>query len=107
MVETGYRYQEMFWGGLDGNWEYANYQLNKMELAIKPGIERRPKRGKSASFFLNETLPSLRADIEKRDSSMFAKQMEILTVACNSCHATEKVSFFHVQIPNERRSPIR
>lgn len=51
MVETGYRYQEMFWGGLDGNWEYANYELNKMELAIKQGIERRPKQGESASFF--------------------------------------------------------
>ena len=29
MVETGYRYQELYWAGQDENWEYADYQLEK------------------------------------------------------------------------------
>ena len=29
MVETGYRYQELYWAGQDENWEYADYQIEK------------------------------------------------------------------------------
>lgn len=29
MVETGYRYQELYWAGQDQNWEYADYQIEK------------------------------------------------------------------------------
>ena len=31
MVETGYRYQELYWAGQDENWEYADYQLEKIQ----------------------------------------------------------------------------
>src|SRR3989337_341058 len=48
MVETGYRYQELYWAGQDQNWEYADYQLEKIKTAIENGLERRPKRAKSA-----------------------------------------------------------
>lgn len=34
MVETGYRYQELYWAGQDQNWEYADYQIEKIKIAI-------------------------------------------------------------------------
>ena len=52
MVETGYRYQELYWAGQDQNWEYANYQIDKIKIAIENGLERRSKRAKSAEHFL-------------------------------------------------------
>ncbi|OGS64450.1 hypothetical protein [Flavobacterium sp.] len=34
MVETGYRYQELYWAGQDQNWEYADYQIEKIKKEI-------------------------------------------------------------------------
>ena len=107
MLETGYRYQELYWAGQDGNWEYADYQLDKIQLAIENGLERRPKRAKSAEHFLKEVLPQVKKTIVTKDSALFNKGFVVLTNNCNSCHAAEKVPFFTVQIPAERQSPIR
>lgn len=107
MVETGYRYQELFWAGQDENWDYAKYQLEKINLAIKSGLERRPKRAKSAEHFLTEVLPEMQKTVEARDTALFHRNFQLLTANCNSCHALEKVPFFTVQAPMERQSPIR
>ena len=107
MVETGYRYQELFWAGQDQNWEYADYQLEKIKIAIENGLERRPKRAKSAEHFLAYVLPEMKKSLESKDTAIFNKNFQKMTINCNSCHAKEKVPFFNVQIPTERHSPIR
>lgn len=107
MVETGYRYQELYWAGQDQNWEYADYQLEKIEVAIKNGLERRPKRAKSAEHFLTTVLPEMKKSLEKRDSLIFNKTFQTLTINCNSCHAMERIPFFSVKIPTDRQSPIK
>lgn len=45
MVETGYRYQELYWVGRDQNWEYADYQLAKIKSPLKR-IRTQTKKGK-------------------------------------------------------------
>jgi hypothetical protein len=35
MEETGYRYQELYWAGQNENWEYADYQIEKIRIAIE------------------------------------------------------------------------
>ena len=107
MVETGYRYQELYWAGQDQNWEYADYQIEKIKIAIENGLERRPKRAKSAEHFLTYVLPEIKKSIESKDKMIFNKNFQTMTINCNSCHAMEKVPFFNVQIPIERQSPIR
>lgn len=107
MVEVGYRYQELYWAGQDENWEYADYQLSKIQLAIGNGLERRPKRVKSAEHFLNFVLPEMKKALKSKDTSVFDKGFQNLTISCNNCHTMEKVSFFNVQVPTERQSPIR
>lgn len=64
MVETGYRYQGLYWAGQDENWEYAYYQLEKIKTAIESGLERRPKRAASASHFLTRALPEVEEAVE-------------------------------------------
>lgn len=107
MVETGYRYQELYWAGQDENWDYAKYQVEKIEKTIKNGLERRPKRTKSADHFLNYALPEMKKIIQEKDTLSFNRNYQILTQACNSCHAMEKVPHFAVKKPLYRPSPIR
>lgn len=107
MVETGYRYQELYWAGRDENWEYASYQLSKIQKTIKNGLERRPKRAKSADHFLSVAIPEMKMTLQKKDTSEFNKQFTAFTNSCISCHNREKVPFFSVKAPLYRLSPIR
>lgn len=107
MVETGYRYQELYWAGKDENWEYATYQSGKIRTAIGNGLERRPKRAASAQNFLTIALPQMDSAIASRDTLQFKQAFDALTANCMACHALEKVPFFTVKTPVERQSPIR
>ena len=107
MVETGYRYQELFWAGKDENWEYAAYQSEKIRVAIENGLERRPKRAASAQDFLNIALPGMDKAIAGRDTIQFKQAFTALTANCLACHSLEKVPFVTVKIPVERQSPVR
>jgi len=107
MVEVGYRYQELYWAGQDQNWEYAEYQLKKIKKATENGLERRPKRAKSAETFLSVTLPEMKKAINEHDTVVFKKSFKALTISCNSCHVMEKVPSFIVKRPLSRVSAIR
>ena len=107
MVETDYRYQELYWAGHDENWEYAEYQLDKIKLAIENGLVRRPKRAQSAEHFLTSVLPEMKKSVESKDTALFNQSFQVLTAHCNICHGMEKVLFFTVKIPTDRQSSIR
>lgn len=107
MVETSYRYQELYWAGKDENWEYATYQTGKIRTAIENGLERRPKRAESAQNFLNVALPQMDSAIARKDTLHFRQAFEALTANCIACHALEKVSFVTVKTPINRQSPVR
>lgn len=106
MIEIGYRYSELYWAGHDENWEYAKYQLEKINLSFKNGIERRPKRLKFSEMFLNY-IPTIQKSINDKNKKDFFEVFQITTQLCNSCHVTEKVDFFLVKEPLLRVSPIR
>ena len=92
MVETGHRYAELYWACRDKNWGYAEYQAQKIRLAIENGLERRPKRAASAEPFLKVILPEVEKVIAARDSASFSNLFGALTSACNTCHVAEKVN---------------
>jgi hypothetical protein len=107
MMETGYRYVELYWAARDVNWDAAAYHAGKIRLAIENGLERRPNRAASARPFLAGPLAATEAAIAARDPRLFAERFASLTAGCNSCHALEKVSFFEVRRPDQRISPLR
>lgn len=107
MVETGYRYQELYWAGQDENWDYASYQLGKIKVAMENGLERRPNRAASSAHFLDAVLPEMQQAITRKDSVVFNQSFRALTIQCNSCHAMEQVPFFTVKPPTTRQSSIR
>jgi cytochrome c556 len=106
MVEVGYRYTELYWAGRDRNWEYAAYQLGKIETAVANGIERRPRRAASAQMFAGP-VKQVRAAIDERDGSALDSALDSLTATCNACHRAENVSFVTVAPPVVRLSPVR
>jgi len=107
MIEVDYRYQELYWAGKDNNWDYASYQLDKIKLTIENALQRRPKRANSAENFLQNVLPEMKKSLGSKDTAIFNKTFEILTLSCNSCHIAEKVPFFTVKPPVQRFSSIR
>lgn len=107
MVETGYRYQQLYWAGEDQNWGYADYQLQKIRTAIEHGLERRPKRAKSAETFLTMVLPAVGEAIAERDRARFRERFGALTATCNTCHVAEKVPFVQVAAPTIRSGPVQ
>jgi hypothetical protein len=107
MVEIGYRYTELHFAVADRNWDYADYQAGKIELALDLAIERRPKRAASAGDFLAEDWPDVVAGIRSRDAGRAQAAVERLRSACMRCHVAESVPHFSVQAPERRLAPIR
>jgi hypothetical protein len=102
MVETGYRYTELYWAAQDDNWGYADYQIKKIRTAVENGLERRPKRAASAETFLKVMLPAVEEALTRRDASLLREPIEALRSTCNACHQAEKVEFVRVGVPTVR-----
>jgi len=107
MAEVSYRYTEMYWGGVDGNWDYAAHMAEELQKAMELGLERRPQYRKSAeTFVLKTTLPQIGEAIKKKDQALFKQRIEGLRAACTGCHAAEKHAFIKIGVPTVRRNPI-
>ena len=107
MFEIGYRFTEIYFAGQDRNWDYAKYHAEKIDLALRLALERRPKRGPSSQPFLNEALPVVMKAIESQDQAQFYEAMERLRSSCMKCHTDEQVPHFTVEFPEHRLAPIR
>ncbi|MCH7408663.1 hypothetical protein MM239_04595 [Belliella sp. DSM 111904] len=107
MIEVSYRYSELYWAGMDENWQYADHQVEHLLEALEDGLKRRKERAASAESFLNEAIPSIEAVIKKEDKEEFLKGFRSLTSACNACHAKEGESFIMIKEPEVRTSPVR
>jgi uncharacterized ferritin-like protein (DUF455 family) len=94
MAEIGYRYGELLIAGKARNWEYAQYQTEKIDLSLRLAIERRPKRTKSSEPFLNQSLPQVLKAIKAKDMEKLDTTLEKLYAACVQCHKAENVLYF-------------
>ena len=107
MAEVAYRYTEMYWGGVDGNWGYAEHMAHEMGNAMTLGLERRPQYRVSAeTFVLKTVLPQVGEAIKKKDVALFKQRIEGLRAACTACHAAEKHPYITIALPTVRRNPI-
>lgn len=93
MAEVGYRYDELAAAAKSRNWDYAQYQAEKIEHSIRLGLERRPKRAKSAEPFLKERVPHLLDVIKSRNSERLDAAITHLHSGCIQCHRAENVLF--------------
>ena len=107
MHSVGHRYTELYWAGRDRNWQFADYQLEKINDSIERGIIRRPARAESARDFLDGDIAPLQETIDAEDGDAFDEQFDDFTAACNTCHAKEEVPFINIDAPEHRLSPVQ
>jgi hypothetical protein len=97
----------MYFGAVEGNWDYALYTGEKIAWAIMNGYERRPKRKASAQeLFFKEAYPAVLDAIRKKDIALFKDRFDALRGACNACHTAEKVEFIQIGVPSIKQTPI-
>ena len=107
MAEVAYRYTEMYWGAVDGNWGYAEHMGHELGEAIALGLERRPQYRKNAdALFLKGPYPQIMDAIKAKDPALFKQRLENLRAACTACHSAEAHPFIKIGVPTVRRNPV-
>ena len=107
MAEVAYRYTEMYFGGLDGNWDYAGHMGATLASALTTGLERRPQFRKNAdALFLKGPYPQVMEAIRAKDLAVFKQRIETMRAACTACHAAEAHPFIKIGVPTVRRNPV-
>ena len=107
MAEVAYRYTEMYWGGVDGNWDYAAHQAQNLTTAFTLGLERRPEYRKNAdTLFLKGAFPPVMEAIKAKDPELFKQRVDALRAACTTCHAAESHPFIKIGVPTVRLNPL-
>jgi len=102
MAEIGYRYGELLDAAQTRNWDYAQYQTEKIDLSLRLAIERRPKRAKSSQPFLETDLPLVLKAIKDKDEQGLDKAMTALHGSCIQCHKSENVLYFREAVERIR-----
>ncbi len=107
MAEVSYRYIEMYFGALDGNWDYAGHMGATLATALASGLERRPALRKNAdALFLKGPYPQVMDAIKAKDLALFKQRFETMRAACTACHAAEQHAFIKIGVPTVRRNPV-
>lgn len=94
MWEVSYRHKQLWEAIVSDNFDYAAYQLDKIEAVMNHGKERRPKRAKSYEWFLSAAILPMRKSIENKADTINAYKS--FTMNCVVCHSMEQVSFVPV-----------
>jgi len=107
MAEVSYRYTEMYFGALDGNWDYASHMAQHLGKAMTAGLERRPQFRKNAdALFLKGPYPQVMDAIKAKDLALFKQRIETMRAACTACHTAEAHPFIKIGVPTVRRNPV-
>lgn len=107
MAEVAYRYTEMYFGALDGNWDYAAHMGQTLGSALTAGLERRPQFRKNAdTLLLKGPYPQVLEAIKAKDLALFKQRIEALRAGCTACHTAEAHPFIKIGVPTVRRNPV-
>jgi len=107
MAEIGYRYGELHFATKKKNWDYAKYQTEKIDLALRLALERRPKRAASSQAFLNQDIPAVLKAIESKNEVQMNRAMEQFHNSLIACHRSENVLHFREAVERIRNNARR
>ncbi len=94
----------LFFAGQAANWELASFELKEIEEGFDDARTYDPVHEGINVKELFETLgppatKGLHNSIEKGDKKLFGEGFQVLTTACNACHASAKVPFIDIVEP--------
>jgi hypothetical protein len=76
MAEVSYRYGEMYFGGVEGNWDYAAHMAMTLERALRVGLER--SRDSSTDAHSTLLIYSLRSRTPQRPIPRNARRIFVI-----------------------------
>jgi len=99
------RHERLWRAELDGNWEFAAYELGNLHGAFNRLGHAHPTEH-DISF--PDIIPSvteqpckeLNSAIQSKDATAFSKAYADLTDACNSCHQALNHGVVEIRVPN-------
>ena len=106
MIEMGARYQNLYWAGKLGKWEFAGYQVEEIRELIEKLQITRPKRTASAREFLDAVYPMLPEAVNTRDWKKFEAAFEKMRHECMACHGKNEMGFVQLPLPRRASSPV-
>jgi hypothetical protein len=104
MVATQLRHFKLWYAGQVKNWELANYELAQIRASFEDATRLSPNIPVASMATITQSADEVRSAIEAKDSAKFAKAIDKLTSACNSCHQAAGVGFIAIREP--RTSPM-
>lgn len=99
MVEMGERYKNLYWAAKQGQWEFAEYQVEEIEDLVHRVQLARPKRAVTAQEFLNKAIGPMMKALETREWDSFREGFSSLRTACMHCHTQNDHAF--ITLPHE------
>lgn len=106
MMEIGNRWWNLYYAGIDGNWDLAGHEIKETEEAMEIIEVTRPKRKADLEEFLDEQKDPLSDAIKAKDVAKFKTAFINSVKACNNCHAEADMSFIKWQLPKDRPSGL-
>lgn len=98
MWEVRYRHNQLYEAIVSDNYEFAIYQLKKIEVAMRKGMERRPNRRASYEWFFQTAIPVMENSLKNTEG---LDGYKAFTNHCVQCHGMENVEFMPVDTPWE------
>jgi hypothetical protein len=105
MLEMGYRYSALYFAARQKRWEFAAYQLEEMEEALRRLAFLKPRLWHDIGEFRATALHDLAKTLPARDWELFAAGFEKLRAGCAACHAKNGVGFIELPVPKRHFSP--
>lgn len=107
MVEVGERYQNLYWAAKQGQWDFAEYQVEEIEDLVHRVQLARPKRAVTAQEFLDKAIPSMMSALKTQDWASFREGFLNLRTACMHCHTQNDHAFIVLpRDPATATSPV-
>lgn len=86
MIEVGERYQNLYWAGKLGQWEFAEYQMEEISKLIELLQISAPKRAATSQVFLDHAMVEFEDAFKKKDWSTFLHAFRTMRGQCILCH---------------------
>ena len=98
------RHSKLWFAGINGNWPLAAYELDELKEGLDDAAEYNPEfkniQVKSLlSQFVAKPLSDLDASIKSKSPDAFKKSFDLLSAACNGCHAAAGRAFISIKRP--------
>lgn len=86
MIEVGERYQNLYWAGKLGQWEFAEYQMEEIVKLIELLQISSPKRTATAQVFLEHATEEFEAAFKMKEWDTFLHAFRTMRAQCILCH---------------------